>query len=168
MSTRLDFRKTICATLTGCALVLACWKAYGLGGNHPNNLPVRSNGNWPEGMADLVNTNDRVSGYWVNDGDFFFFSGSATNFTRFLRAYSNIQGIVDKHTLVLHEGVGAAKSAYGEKTGLSCDWELHGIGNGWKAGVITNYVLEVHFWTGGKFSLSDVSIPENIEVKKGK
>lgn len=148
-------------------LALGCGKAVGLGGDHPNNLPVRSNGNWPEGMAELVNNAHRVHGFFVNDVDVFFFSGSATNFAAFLESYSKIRGIIDRHRLILHEGVGEAKSPWG-KIGRACDWELYGRGNGWRGGVITNYVLEVHLWTGGRISLDRITVPANIEVTKAK
>ena len=39
----------------------------------------------------------------------FFFSGSATNFSDFLRSYSKIEG-VENHQLILHDGIGEAKS----------------------------------------------------------
>ena len=32
--------------------------------------------------------------------------------------------------------------------------------------LVTHYTLEVHFWTGGKIALEQVTIPENIEVVK--
>ena len=145
-----------------CAIALVGWNAFGLGSDWPNSQPAR-NANWPHGMADLVNVTNRVHGFFVNDGDIFFFSGSATNFSSFLEAYAKIDGIVDRHRLILHEGTGEAKSPW-DKNGRACDWKLSGQGNGWKDGIITNYVLEVHFWTSGKIALDQVSIPKNIEV----
>ena len=35
-----------------------------------------------------------------------------------------------------------------------------------KAAKDTNYVLEVHFWTDGKFALNQLAIPKNVEVMK--
>ena len=153
----------VAMALIGWALACSCEQALGLGGDHPNGQPARSNGNWPNGMEDLVNITNRVHGFFVNDQDVFFFSGSVTNFTQFLQQYSKIQGIVDTHRLVLHEGAGEAKSPW-EKVGRSCDWKLYGRGNGWKAGVITNYVLEVHLWTGGHIALEKVVVPKNVEI----
>ena len=31
----------------------------------------------------------------------------------------------------------------------------------------TNYVLVVHFWTGGRVNLDQVRIPPNVKVNKG-
>jgi hypothetical protein len=84
-----------------------------------------------------------------------------------LEDYSKIGGTVDSHRLILHDGVGEAKSPW-DKNGRSCDWELYGQGNGWKNGIMTNYLLEVHFWTGGKIVLNQVTIPKNVEVTNAK
>jgi len=118
-------------------------------------------------MENLVNITNRVHGFFVNDVDVFFFSGAATNFNQFLQQFSKIQGTVERHRLVLHEGASEAKSPW-EKVGRPCDWELYGRGNGWKAGLITNYVLVVHFWTGGRIALQDVVIPTSMEIEKAK
>jgi hypothetical protein len=34
--------------------------------------------------------------------------------------------------------------------------------------MVIRYVVEVHFWTGGKIALSQVAIPKNVEVTKAK
>jgi len=149
-----------------CAMVLADWNAFGLGSDWPDALRA-DNPSWPKGMTDLVNLTNRIHGFFVNDGDAFFFAGSVTNFTSFLEDYSKINGVVDKHRLILHQGTGETKSPW-DKTGRRCDWELWGQGNGWKNGVVTNYILEVHFWTNGKIALDKLNIPKNIEVSKEK
>src|SRR5207249_6119341 len=128
MKRNTNSREMLSRTLPGCALMFLCWKAFGLGADYRNDMPVRSTGHWPAGMTDLVNITNRVHGFFVNDSDVFFFSGSATNFSAFLQDYSKIQGTVDKHRLILHEGLGEAKSPWG-KTGKPCDWKLSGRGN---------------------------------------
>ena len=60
----------------------------------------------------------------------------------------------------------------GIKNKRPCDWKLHGcpawcrdLRNGAKKSVLdTNYVLEVHFWMGGKISLDQIKIPPHIEL----
>jgi hypothetical protein len=118
--------------------------------------------NWPDGMASLVNGTNWIHGFFVNDSDVFFFAGTTTNFSSFLEDYSKIGGTVDRHRLILHDGVGEAKSPW-DKNGRTCDWELYGQGNGWKNGILTNYLLEVHFWTGGKIPVDQLTIPQNVE-----
>jgi hypothetical protein len=120
----------------------------------------------------------------VNAEDFFFYSGTATNFSAFLAAYATVEP-VDQRRLVLIEGAGEAYSLGGGNR-RPCDWELFGCPKSWLVGHAamaqgtnaitaqdlvanaTNYVLEVHFWTGGKIALDQVSIPKNVEVTNAK
>jgi len=148
------------------AVAVVGWNVFGLGMDHPNDQPVNNPGSWPEGMQNLVNRTNRVYGFSVNTADDFFFSGTTTNFSSFLEDYSRIGGTVDRHRLILHDGVGEAKSPWSGRG--PCDWELYGQGNGWKNGICTNYILEVHFWTGGKIALDRVAIPKTVEVTKAK
>jgi hypothetical protein len=152
---------------TGCALaftlfaLLANDAALGVGADHPTNHV--SNSSWPKGMLELANSTNRVHGFWVNAEDSFFFSGSASEFTAFLAAYAKIEGI-EKHRLILHDGVGEAKSPWG-KSGRSCDWKLYSVPRSWLAAdaKVKSFVLEVHFWMGGKIALEQAAIPKNIE-----
>jgi hypothetical protein len=168
--------------IIACAIALVSLKVFGLGSDYRNGEPVGGTSAWPAGLKELVNTTNRVHGFFVNEEDIFFFSGNATNLTAFLGDYSKIQG-VEKHQLILHEGTGEAKSPW-EKSGRPCDWKLYGCPKGWlnvgkmssqgtnsveamrTAASDTNFVLEVHFWTGGKIALGQLIIPKNIEVAK--
>ena len=165
MTMRTPFRKVLPNAVLACALVLGGTNVFGLGSDHPNGVPVNSTGYWPAGMIELANLTNRVHGYFVNDADVFFFSGDAATFTKFLQDYSKIGGTVNQHRLILHGGAGQAYSPWGT-TNQPCDWELSGLGNGWRNGIITNYLLEVHFWTGGKILLDQVVIPKNVEVTR--
>jgi len=133
-------------------------------------------------MDKLVNATNRVHGFFVNAEDVFFFSGNASNFTTFLTDYSQMSG-VEKHRLILHDGIGEAKSPW-DKTGRACDWKFYGCPKGWlnlatlkgtnfievmqKAAKEPGYVLEVHLWTGGRIALDQVIVPQNVEVAKDK
>lgn len=167
-----------------CVIVLGCWSTFGLGGSYPNVGPVHGGSPWPDGMTSLINVTNRVSGYFVNQEDLFFYTGTTADFTAFLRDYSKIQG-VEKHLLILHDGVGEAKAPW-DNGHQACDWKLYGCPKGWlNIGVLsragtnsvealreaakdTNYVLEVHVWIGGHVALDKVTIPENVEVRRGK
>ena len=167
-----------------CVIALGYGNVFGIGGCYPNDRPVRGGSPWPKGMESLINVTNRVYGAFDNAEDFFFFSGTAADFTAFLRDYSTIQAI-EKHRLILHDGIGEAKLFY-EMKGPPCDWELYGCPQSWlKAGALmregtnsletvraaakdTNYVLEVHLWTGGHIALTEIAIPQNVEVSKGK
>lgn len=134
-------------------------------------------------MDRLVNTTNRVHGFFVNAEDIFFFSGSAAELTSFLQGYSRLEG-VESRRLILHDGIGAAKSPWGN-AGRACDWKLYACPRGWhnigalskqgtnsvqalqKAAKEPGYVVEVHFWTGGRIALDQVEIPKNVVVQKG-
>ena len=127
----------------------------------PVNEPV-----WPVGLQELVNTKNRIGGVFVNDDDFFFFAGTAREFSAFLVDYAKIRGI-EKHRLILHRGASEAGLLSGGKR-RPCDWKLLGRPGASLsgAGAGPDYVLEIHFWTGGRIPLDEVVIPENIEVAK--
>ncbi len=138
---------------------------------------------YPKGFEELVNTTNRIAGYDVNAEMVCFFSGNAQDFTSFLEAYSRIP-VAEEHQLVLHEGVGEARSPWAG-TGRPCDWKVYSAPKGWveahrllaqgtnspatiqTAAKDTNYVMVVHFWTGGSIPLERVRVPSNIKVKKG-
>jgi len=162
------------------AAILMGTNAYGLGSDYFTNRVEQPA--WPEGMEELVNSTNRVHGFFVNAADRFFFSGGAEEFNSFLQAYSKIAGI-DGHELILHAGAGDAKSPW-EKAPRACDWGLLGIPKSWlkvgelsgqgtnSAGTMkeaardTNYVLRVDFWTGGKIPFEQIKVPENVKVVK--
>jgi hypothetical protein len=158
-----------------CAFIITAQEVSGAGMDYPNDSPVTGAYNrWPNGMVGLVNSPNRVRGFFVNREELFFFSGTATNFSQFLQAYSQVNGI-DQHSLILHAGKGEAKAPWDTK-GKSCDWKLYGCPKSWHNLAVlklTNsaalhepgYVLEVHFWTNGPISLDQVSIPKNITLK---
>lgn len=165
------------------AIAFGAWNIFGLGGGYPTDQPANQP-SWPSGMYHLVNTSNRIGGLWVNAEDMFFFSGTASNFSTFLDDYSKIQAI-EKHQLFLHAGFGEAFTLGGGNK-RPCDWKLYGCPKGWRnlatlsrqgtnstevlqqAGKDTNYVLEVHFWTGGRIALDQIKIPPSVEVKKEK
>ena len=166
----------------GCALLLACTDAFALGSDYPKEQPVPGSTNWPKGLSALVNSTNRVWGFFVNAEDIFFFSGDRSELTAFLQKYSRLDGL-ESRRLILHEGIGEAKSPW-EKTGRPCDWKLYVCPKGWhnlgvllkqgtnsvevlqKAAKEPGYVAEVHFWTGGHIALNQLDIPKAVVVQK--
>lgn len=165
-----------------CILLATASDAFAYGFNYPADRPVTGWTNWLAGMGTLVNATNRVWGFCVNAADIFFFSGGASQLSTFLQDYSHLEGI-ESHRLVLHDGVGEAKSPW-EKTGRSCDWKLYMCPKNWhnmdvllkqrtnsvevlqRAAKESGYVVEVHFWTGGRIKLDQVDIPRNVAVQK--
>jgi hypothetical protein len=157
-------RGWICWAAIGFVLVIAAAHASAYGkdipkgtrvGQHPGALP-----RWPRGLSELVNTTNRVWGYWLNSETVFFFSGGQSELKAFLRDYSQLEGI-NRGRLVLHDGVGEAKSPW-EKSGRPCDWKLY-MSEG-----IDRIVVEVHFWTDGRIALAQLDIPKNVVVERAK
>jgi len=156
--------KTILTFLfAGGASLLAAVNVYGEASVYIANTV--SNSDWPGGMAGLVNVTNRVYGFTEGETpsveDLFFYSGSAADFTAFLGQYSRIQGIKG-HRLILDDGAGEAKLPW-DKTGPACDWELYGL-SGQAPKYDTNYVLEVHFWIGGRIRVDSLIIPNTVEI----
>lgn len=167
--------------LISCALIISVRDAFALGADISNDRPVVGSTNWPKGMDQLVNATNRVHGFFVNAEDIFFYSGSAAELTTFLQSYSRLEGI-ESRCLILHDGIGEAKSPWA-KTGRPCDWKLYACRKGWhnfavaskqgtnsvevlhNAAIEPRYVLEVHFWTGGRIPLDQVDVPKGVEVK---
>ncbi len=156
--------------ILACAIALSASHAYGLGSDYRNGEVV-NNSSWPKGMNDLVNTTNRVGWFWVNAHDIFFFAGTKSNFNAFLEDYSKIQAI-EKHRLILHDGAGEAYKLRGANR-RPCDWSVDGAPRSWveldNDGITrtpkdTNYVLEVHFWTGGKIAFDKATVPKNVEI----
>jgi hypothetical protein len=97
-----------------------------------------------------------------------------------LQGYSQLEGVTSRR-LILHQGIGEAKSPW-ETTGRACDWKLYACPKGWQnIGVLSKpgtnsvealqkaarepgYVVEVHFWTGGRIPLDQVVIPKNVDL----
>jgi hypothetical protein len=168
--------------VVGCALLIASKEAFALGGDYPSDRLITGSRNWPKGMDMLVNATNRVHGYFVNAEDIFFFSGSAAELTAFLHDYSRLEG-VESRRLILHDGLGEAKSPWA-KTGRPCDWKLYACPKSWpnlgvllkqgtnsveavqKAAKEPGYLVEVHFWTGGRIALDQIDIPKNVVVQK--
>ena len=156
-------------TITNCALTLAGRNVFGLGGEYPNGQTL-SQPDWPAGMKNLVNAEQRVGGMFVNTEDIFFYSGTARELSTFLDGFTNIQ-VIERHRLILHRGAGSLVSG----NGRPCDWTLQGRPGAARpkslmgmASRDPGYVLEVHFWTEGRIALDEVAIPKNIEIAKPK
>jgi hypothetical protein len=169
---KLALRFLTIPALMACIIGLSSSTALGLGGDHPNDQKI-SEPSWPAGMTNLVNITNRIGGLWVNEADTFFYNGTATNFTAFLDDYAKMEGI-QQHVLIVHAGAGEAFSLGGGNK-RPCDWRLDGMPAAWRNlsgptanAANTNYVLEVHFWTGGKIALDQLAIPKNVEISKDK
>lgn len=164
-------------------IILVSRGAFGLGADHPNDRPVSGSSDWPKGLASLVNTTNRVHGFFINAEDFFFFTGDAGRLSTFLGAIARLEGVVSRK-LILHEGVGEARSPWDKAARGSCDWKLSTCPKSWRdlgeaalqgrtavqalqrAEKSPGYLVEVNVWAGGNLKWGDVVVPEGIAVER--
>ena len=149
------------------SLVTSPQAVFGLGADHPKD-GVSSDA-WPKGMAAIVNSPQRIHGYFVNAEDVFFFVGDQKQFEELLMAYAKVDGLV-AHKIVIHEGRGLARSPWQETGGVACDWMVYGCPASWKRAdpAAKGYILEVHLWKEGKIKVDTLELPGGILVEPAK
>lgn len=148
------------------ALSLTVTSASALGGDYQNGQKVLHDA-WPHGMSDLVNSPQRVGGYFVNAEDIFFFAGNQDQFDKFLDDYVKLQGLTG-YSVFIHEGEGIAKAPWDKSDGVKCDWMLRGCMSDCGAGQDSpnGYVLELHIWDGGQIRVEDSKLMKSIELER--
>ncbi len=137
-----------------------------VGGNHPPGKFEKGMPGWPEGVVGLVNSQDRVWGSWVNQGDFFYWSGDASALNKFLVQYAMLTDT--PLAVVLHVGevpiAGTQNKPY--------DWMLGVNRRGWGEPLDPKrpkdqpgYVVTVHVWLSDRITLKALKIPSGVDVR---
>jgi hypothetical protein len=127
----------------------------------------------------LINSTNRVDGFWVNAEDRFFFAGDISAFAAFLKQYAALKGIAG-HRLIIHPDKGVAKSPWDDEKGKPCDWMLDVTPVSWREGHAdkvyrdkdglpskegeTEYLVELHVWAEGNIDIKKITVPEGILV----
>ena len=149
-------------TLSCCASLLSLAMEY-------RSEPVTQQPTWPDGLADLLNSRERVYGYFVNFSDYFYYSGDAKAFNSFVERYSKLQGT--PLIVILHYGRGVTGSfdPKGETT-IPFDWKvsvdvLPGLAGAARGP--SPRAARVELWLGGQVDLKEVQIPLNVILKSG-
>ncbi|MFO8013015.1 MAG: hypothetical protein R6X20_06880 [Phycisphaerae bacterium] len=159
---------------TPCALCLAiaaaAAPALGMGADHPNDRPV-SHEEWPDGLAEIINTKARVCGFFINASDWFYFKGDTKAFNAVLAAYAKLKDTPLR--LVLHPGRCLGKAPWDKGKGTPCEWSIAVTRRGWgapkaKPGETGNYVVTVNLWLGGDVALDGLDVPLNVDVASGR
>ena len=167
------------------AAVVALWGCAALALNeislYPKGEPVGGVSDWPEGLKELVNIDDRVGGYAIQSDtlggypsysdDVFYFRGDAKAFAKFLDQYAKLKDTPLR--LVLHPGRGMNLKP-GDSKGDPIDWSLtvwsrawHEIPETGKTPVQKGYDITVDLYLGGNIDLKDLEVPLEIEVQSG-
>ena len=161
---------TSAAMLTLVALLIPASTALALAGSHPPGKLSAPHGDWPKGLLELVNSEGRVHGMWVNASDFFYYRGDAAAFNRFVARYGTVG---DTPLKVIIRGGGIPRTGDLEKEAETrFDWELQAVARGWGAPIDPRrpkdkqgYVVTVHLWTGDKIRLDQLDLPAHVEVE---
>ncbi len=150
---------------------VAASEAPAMGSDHPaGKIAAGYNKAWPEGTIDLVNSLDRVGGYWVNQGDFFFYRGDAAALNAFLKGYGNLPET--PLAVVLHAGSTPRTGPLGKEPTARYDWQLNVVRRGWgeaidprRPSAAPGYVATVHVWLGDAITLDRLDIPKHVEAR---
>ena len=170
--------RTLWISATVMLLALACAApVFAVSGEYDKG-PV-GNKDWPAGLADLLNSQERVYACWVNWFDKFYYEGDTDAFNAFLKRYAQVD--VTPHTLVLHFGGGSATRVLGGDIGF--DWAVTGecwgkcMKPGQRTSTIVNVdealeqgeripaIVNVELYLGWHVSMADVVVPPGIELR---
>jgi hypothetical protein len=144
--------------------------AWALGSDHPKQ-PVH-NDKWPKGLAELVNADNRVHGYFVNWEDVFFFRGDTASLNTFLIQYAQLPDT--RLQVVLHPGKLEVRSPWDKqpRREVVADWKLYATpftrdqvqAAGVKPGP---FVTRIDISLGGSVRLDELRVPANVPVESG-
>ena len=140
-----------------------------LGGLHPAGKIARDyKKDWPGGLPDLINSVDRVCGYWVNVNDFFYYRGDVASLNTFLAAYGKLPDIA--LTVVIHTGSKPVTDALGGEQKSPYDWNVEIYRRGWgtpndprQTEKEPGYIVSVHVWLSDAITLKNLEIPKHID-----
>jgi hypothetical protein len=164
---RMWLRYSACALALG---LLAVWvsSVFAAAGTHSAGKIVEQHADWPKGLVDLVNSDDWISGEWVNQNDYFHYRGSAADFNRFLITYGKLTDT--PLTVVMHAGVALVHADLAPES--RSDWELEVIRRGWGAAIDPRrpdddpgYIVTVHVWLSNEITLDQLQVPKHVDVR---
>ena len=124
---------------------------------------------WPSEFVDLVNSGGCIGGFCINANDWFFFRGDAKIFNEFLKAYGSLKNTPLQ--VIIHAGSERPGLPWDSSRPTSLyDWQLEILERGWGVPKIPNkpeekYIVTVNLWIDKQIKLSDVIVPETIQLK---
>ena len=136
--------------------------------------PAVEQAGWPKGAVELANDPHRVSGYWVNQSNVFFFAGDTAAFNAFLARDAALAGEATPHVLTIKPGPGATTKLSGKEPKIHYDWSLEITLAGWDAEQRYNpdpkfapfqMIVQIVLATGGAVALDGVVLPGNVGLK---
>ena len=145
-------------------------KCYALAGSHPSGKLPLVHSDWPQELLDLVNSDGRVAGSWVNGADYFWYAGDTDAFNTFVKQYAELTQT--PLSVVIHASRPSKRRAADKEPEF--DWSLVSVRRGWGVPLDParpkddpGYVVTVHVWLGHQIELERMQIPPNIDVSSG-
>jgi hypothetical protein len=164
-------RTAVIAAVIAGVILTCCAYAFPMAAEYRSRTMVQQP-SWPEGLADLLNSQTLAYGYWVNSLDYFYYAGDTKAFNEFLERYAKLPmpqliGREATRTLVLHVGAAETKNFDGKP--VACDWLVKGSNFGafGPEGKALPAGLELEVWVGCHVQLDQLKVPLNIELKSG-
>src|SRR5690349_588918 len=114
-----EVRAMIRITIFVFTIFLVAPFAHGLGTDYEPG-PIEGSSAWPKNTLALVNSGERVGGFWVNQCDTSFYRGDSAALNAFIKHYSLIDGTPLK--LVLHAGAKPLTGKLAEKPTIPFNW----------------------------------------------
>lgn len=160
-------------TLCCATLLLLSAPAWPMGQDTGTTPAVEQKG-WPKGVVELANDPRRVSGYWVNQSDSFFFAGDTAAFNAFLARYAALSPDETPHILIIQPGPGRTGKLTDQEPKIHYDWSMEITRAGWDGEQhynpdpqIDRFPVRVRITlaTGGAVDLKDVVLPEKVALK---
>lgn len=122
-------------------------------------------------MAQLLNVDNRVHGYFVNWEEVFFFEGDTASLNSFIEKFSALPDT--ELVVVIHPGRLAVCSPWDkEPREVAADWQLYVSplmpdevqAEGVQPGA---FVTRINVWLGGSVKLNELHVPESVAVRSG-
>ena len=138
-----------------CAWALSMATEYGPG-------PIVHQPTWPAGLAGVLNSQDRVYGYWVGSSeDYVYYTGDTAEFEAFIGQLSALRGV--PVTLVLHDGPGYAhRLGDNSRRRFAFDWEVSIERD--SEGRASQADITVDLWLGRHVRLREIKVPKCVVI----
>ena len=144
-------------------------QAFGLASDYGPGESISHPDTWPPRLVDLAKLPSRVAGYFINQDDYFAFTGDTAGFQTCLDTCIALSEF-GPTTLHIHKGKGAFQPLDKGKEPLPCDWQLDVINQQWRATEPNpkgpKYSLELHVWLDGAVDVAAIKLPLTINTIK--
>jgi len=150
--------------------------AWGLAGAHPNDQPVGGTDAWPRGLKELVNSHERVHGFFVNWEDVFYFAGDTDKLNAFMKSYAQMTPA--RLHVVLHAGTPDLQvKSHSDKDPreVKADWKLYCAPFTHEEAIEREkahesapplpFLVRLEIWSGGQIDVNKLEMPATLSLE---